>query len=81
MTSPALALTPVPDGTGTGAGATTGTVRHTGHRNHTLCENTDGNRRAGIRGASQGLHGPGAPYFPHSFHYPRRLPASGWGRT
>jgi hypothetical protein len=81
MSSPALALTPVPLSGGTGAGAITGTGKHTGHRNHTLCENTDGNRRAGIRGASQALHGPGAPCFPLSFHHPRRPPASGRGRA
>jgi len=81
MSSPALALTPVPLSDGTGAGTITGAVRQSGHRHHTLCENTDGNRRAGIRGASQALYGPGAPCFPLSFHRPCRLPASGRGRA
>ena len=81
MSSLALALTLMPDGTGTGAGATTGTVRKTSHRNHTLCENTDGNRGEGIRGASQALHGPGAPCFPLSSRHSCRLPASGAGRA
>jgi hypothetical protein len=77
MSCPALALTPVPDGTGTGVGATTGTAQPTAtvitHRVRTRMEN----RRPGNRGASQALHGPGAPCFPLSFHYPRRPPASG----
>jgi hypothetical protein len=81
MNNPALALAPVRLSAGTGAGANTGTGRHTGHRYHTLCENTDGNRRAGIRGASQALHGPGAPCFPLSFHRLYRLPVSGRGRA
>jgi hypothetical protein len=77
MSSPALALTPVPDRTGTGAGATTGTAQPTAtaitHRVRTRMEN----RRPGNRGASQALHRPGAPCFPLSF----RLPASGAGRA
>jgi hypothetical protein len=81
MSSPALALTPVPDRTGTGAGATTGTAQPTAtvitHRVRTRMEN----RRPGIRGASQALHGPGAPCFPLSFRHPCRLPASGAGRA
>jgi hypothetical protein len=71
MTRSALALTPVPDRTGTGATAqSTATVIT--HRVRTRMEN----RRPGNRGASQVLHGPGAPCFPFSF----RLPASGAGR-
>ena len=81
MSSPVLALTPGPLSCGTGAGAITGKGRQTGHRNHTLCENTDGNRRAGTRGASQALHGPGAPCFPLSFPPSRRLAAFGQGRA
>jgi hypothetical protein len=81
MSSPALALTPVPDRTGTGAGATTGTAQLTApvitHRVRTRMEN----RRPGNRGASQALPGPGAPCFPLSFHHPRRLPASGAERA
>jgi hypothetical protein len=81
MTSPALALTPVPDGTGTGAGATTGTAQPTAtvitHRVRTRMEQ----RRPGNRGASQALTRPGAPCFPLSSHHPCRLPASGAGRA
>jgi hypothetical protein len=67
MSSPALALTPVPPLSGTGAGATTGTTRRPGHRYHTLCENTDGNGRAGNRGASRAFAGrerPASPFLP-----------------
>jgi hypothetical protein len=81
MNSLALALTPVPLSGGMGAGAITGTSTSPGHRNHTLCENTDGNRRAGTRRGSQAPHGPWAPCFPLSFHHPSRLPASGRGLT
>ena len=81
MSSPALALTPVPDGIGTGAGATTGTAQPTAtvitHCVRTRMEN----RRSGNQGASQALHGPGAPCFPLSSHHPCRLPASGAGRA
>ena len=81
MSSPALALTPVPLSGGTGAGAITAAVRLTATVITRCVRTRMENGRAGIRGASQALHRPGAPYFPHSFHYPRRLPASGWGRT
>jgi hypothetical protein len=81
MTSPALALTPVPDRTGTGAGATTGTAQPTAtvitHRVRTRMDN----RRPGNQGASQALHGPGAPSFLLSSRHPCRLPASGRGRV
>jgi hypothetical protein len=79
MSSPALALTPVPSGSGAGAGATTGTAQPTAtvitHRVRTRLEN----RRPGNRGASQALHGPGAPCFPLSFRQALRLqrPARG----
>ena len=79
MSRPALALTPVPDRTGTGAGATTGTAQPTAtvitHRVKTRMEN----RRPGNRGASQALHGPEAPCFPLSFRHLCLLPASGAG--
>ena len=64
MSSPALALTPVPLGAGTGAGAITGTVRQPGHRHHTLCENTDGKQEGLEGGRFMARHGPGAPPFP-----------------
>ena len=64
MSSPALALTPVPLSGGTGAGATTGTTRQPGHRHHTLCENTDGKQEDPERGRFMARHGPGAPPFP-----------------
>jgi hypothetical protein len=67
MSTPVLTLTPVPTGTGTGAGANTRTADLSGHRHHTLCENTDGNRRAGNRGASRALAGrerPASPLLP-----------------
>jgi hypothetical protein len=67
MSSPALALTPVPLSGGTGAGATTGTTRQPGHRYHTLCENTDGKQENGEPGRFAGLCWPGAPCFPLSF--------------
>ena len=81
MSSPALALTPVRDGTGMGAGATTGTAQPTAtvitHHVRTRLDN----RRPGNRGASQALHGPGAPSFLLSSRHPCRLPASGRGRV
>jgi hypothetical protein len=81
MSSPALALTRVRDGTGTGAGATIGTAQPTAtvitHRVRTRMEN----RIPGNRGASQALHRPGAPCFPLSSHHRCRLPASGAGRA
>ena len=64
MSSPALALTPVPVGTGTGAGAITGAVRQSGHRHHTLCENTDGKLEGLEGGRFMARYGPGAPPFP-----------------
>jgi hypothetical protein len=64
MSIPALALTPVPVGTGTGAGATTGAVRQSGHRHHTLCENTDGKQEGLEGGRFMARYGPGAPPFP-----------------
>jgi hypothetical protein len=64
MSGPALALTPVPIATGMGEGAATVTPRLTAtvitRRVRTRMEN----RRPGNRGASQALHGPGAPCFP-----------------
>jgi hypothetical protein len=60
MTSAAMALTPVPARTGTGAGATTGATRQPGHCQHTLCEDTDG-RQEGLEGGRfMARHGPGA---------------------
>jgi hypothetical protein len=41
MSSPVLALTPVPTSSGTGAGATARTARHLRHYHHPLGENTD----------------------------------------
>src|SRR5437867_10421496 len=64
MSRPALALTPVPDGTGTGAGANTVLTRQQGHRHHTLCETTDGKREDPGRGRLRARHGLGAPPFP-----------------
>ena len=78
MSSPALALTPVPLSGGTGAGAITGTGRHTGHRNHTLCENTDGIQESGGSGRFAGLQWPGAPFFSLSFR--RSCPPQAHGR-
>jgi hypothetical protein len=66
MSSPALALTPVPLSGGTGAGATTGTTRQPGHRSHTLCENTDGKQENREPGRFAGPCWPGAPCFPLS---------------
>jgi hypothetical protein len=64
MSSPALALTPVSISCGTGAGANTGQIRETGHRHHTLCENTDGEQE-GLEGRRfTARHEPGAPPFP-----------------
>jgi hypothetical protein len=68
MSSPALALTPVPVSSGTGAGANIGAADLSDHRHHTLCENTDGNGRAGNRGASRAFTGrerPASPLPPH----------------
>jgi hypothetical protein len=80
MSSPALALTPVPTADGTGAGANTGAARPIGHRHHTLCENTDGKQENGEPGRFAGLQWPGAPFFPLSFHRLCLPLAPGWGR-
>ena len=64
MSGPALALTPVPLSGGTGAGATTGTARQSGHRHHTLCENAVGKQEGLEGGRFMARHGPGAPPFP-----------------
>jgi hypothetical protein len=64
MSSPALALTPVPAITGTEVGATTGTVRQLGHRHYTLCQDADGEQEGLEGGRFMARHGPGAPPFP-----------------
>jgi hypothetical protein len=63
MSIPALALTPVRVGTGTGAGATTGAVRQSGHRHHKLCENTDGRQECLEGGRFMARHGLEVPPF------------------
>jgi hypothetical protein len=73
MSSPALALTPVPPGSGTG-GSDHRDRPANNHRHHVPRENTDGNWRTGNRGASRVLQWPGVPCFPLSFH--RRAAAS-----
>ena len=73
MSDPALALISVPDGTGTGTGASPGTASSLGHRNHAVREHRMETRRAGNRGASRALPGLGAPLFPLFFH-----PVCGW---
>jgi hypothetical protein len=77
MSSPALALTPVPLSGGTGAGATTGTTLQQGHRHHTLRENTD-RQQEGPEGRSfTACHGPEAPLFPLPGPGPRVGPVRG----
>jgi hypothetical protein len=80
MSNPALALTPVPTGDGTGAGANTDAARPIGHRHHAVRENTDGKQESGEPGRFAGIQWPGALFFPLSFP-PRRLPASRRGRA
>ena len=70
MSSPALALTPVPLSGGTGSGATTGTTRQPGHRYRALRENTDGKQENGELGRFANPCWPGAPCFPLSFPIP-----------
>ena len=64
MSSPALALTPVPLSGGTGAGATTGTTRQPSHRYRALCENTDGKQEDLEGGRFMARYGRGASPFP-----------------
>ena len=67
MSTPALALIPVlPASTGTGAGI--GPAQHSGHRNHAVRENTDGNKKSGEPGRFAGRPCPGASLFPLFFH-------------
>jgi hypothetical protein len=80
MSSPVLALTPVSLSGGTGAGATTGTVRQPGHRHHTLCENTDGKQEGSEGGRFMARYRPGAPLFP-LLPGPGSRIGLGWGRT
>ena len=71
MSALVLALIPVlPASTGTGAGAGAA-QHHQGHRNHAVRDSRMETRRAGNRGASRALPGPGAPSFPLFFPPPR----------
>ena len=67
MSSPALALTPMPISVGTGAGANTGLASGTSTRYRTLCESMDGKQEGLEGGRFMARHGPGAapsPFLP-----------------
>jgi hypothetical protein len=64
MTSPALALTPVPISGQHGGGSEHRTASPSRLRHHKLCENTDGNWGAGNWDASRAFAGRGTSCFP-----------------
>ena len=74
MSSPALALVPLPHAACTGTGATTGSVSQGGHRYHALRENTDGKQERREAGRFAAPHWPGVPCFPLSTHPARSCP-------